>query len=315
MYGTQIRILKKNVLVQLPTISITTLLIHYLIFLHSDDVCLDTLTKAIEQNTASQKLIIDNGFSVIIRNDTDKKQAAHLLWESCRKPGDGIVSRYFNRHISLFFSKRLVSLPIRPNHISIFSIILGIVAGLVTLQADYASILLGALLLQFNSIIDGVDGEIARVKWQFSKVGELLDSVGDHTANFSFLSAFVYALFQNELFLYGQIGIVFLAMWAAHIFFLHYQVIKMKRGDILLARYAIEGIATGALARFIHLLRTVVLRRDAYIAFIFCCVALGAYRFLTCALFIASCFPFAGLVIQTTLSSKKRGVIAEQTTN
>src|SRR5690606_32747233 len=53
----------------------------------------------------------------------------HALWERCRKVVDGFVSRNLNRHISLFISRRIATSPITPNHVSSFTLVLGLVGA------------------------------------------------------------------------------------------------------------------------------------------------------------------------------------------
>lgn len=58
------------------------------------------------------------------------RHAADQLWRGCRKPVDGIVSRLLNRYISLAISRRIAHTAIHPNHISIVTFSLGIIAAL-----------------------------------------------------------------------------------------------------------------------------------------------------------------------------------------
>jgi CDP-L-myo-inositol myo-inositolphosphotransferase len=99
------------------------------------------------------------------------------------KPNDGPVSRYLNRPISVRISRRLVDHQITPNQISLFSFLCSVLAaGLFALDA-YFALLLGGLLAQFASIIDGCDGEVARLKYQSSAYGGWFDAVLDRYAD------------------------------------------------------------------------------------------------------------------------------------
>ncbi len=55
-----------------------------------------------------------------------KERAFYELFEACRKPLDGVVSRNLNRHISIFISKRIVHTPLTPNMMSVFTFLLGL---------------------------------------------------------------------------------------------------------------------------------------------------------------------------------------------
>ena len=93
------------------------------------------------------------------------------------KPQDGVVSKYFNRWFSGFVSRLLIQTNITPNQISIIILLLSrpmLIAGI------YGQIAIAGTILQIASILDGVDGEIARIKGLSSKFGGLLDTVSDY---------------------------------------------------------------------------------------------------------------------------------------
>jgi phosphatidylglycerophosphate synthase len=48
--------------------------------------------------------------------------------------------------------------------------------------------------LQLNSILDSVDGELARLRYQFSKLGQWLDNIADDIVDNAFIAASGYAL-------------------------------------------------------------------------------------------------------------------------
>jgi phosphatidylglycerophosphate synthase len=134
----------------------------------------------------------------VIRADTaaNRRRIVDHLFDACRKPVDGIVSRHLNRHVSIFVSKRIVDTAISPNTITVLTLFLGIAAALAAARATYLWMVIGAALLQLNSILDGVDGELARVRFQHSKLGQWLDTICDDLANTMFYAGTTYAAFQ-----------------------------------------------------------------------------------------------------------------------
>ncbi len=128
--------------------------------------------------------LIDEGWIIEINTSEDAAAAARRLWNSCRKPQDGLVSRYLNRHLSISISKVLAPTWIKPNHISAVTFTLGIVAAVAAGWGGYVGFLLAGLLYQANSVIDGVDGELARVRYEFSVLGEWLDTISDDVSDF-----------------------------------------------------------------------------------------------------------------------------------
>lgn len=110
------------------------------------------------------------------------------LLDSLRKPEDGIISRFINRRFSLAITRRLMNTGIHPNHISIVTLLLGLSCGAVLALGGYWAGVLGAALLQAQSMLDGVDGELARLRYQGSRFGEWLDTVSDDLGELSFLT-------------------------------------------------------------------------------------------------------------------------------
>ncbi|MCL7393552.1 MAG: NTP transferase domain-containing protein [Thaumarchaeota archaeon] len=131
----------------------------------------------------------------------DLEKARKLYWRILRKeltkPGDGLVSRYLNRQISSRISTALYRrrLYIDPNIISIASFLI-CVCGAVFLALR--SLLIGGLLIQASSIIDGVDGELARLFKRVSRFGALLDSFLDRLADLSVIMGLIIALWPLD---------------------------------------------------------------------------------------------------------------------
>ena len=106
-----------------------------------------------------------------------------LLARMRNKLNDGPVSRLFNRPLSVKISRWLVNYPITPNQISLFSFLVSVLAAGLFALGGYPALLLGGLLAQFASVIDGCDGEVARLKFQGSDYGGWLDAVLDRYAD------------------------------------------------------------------------------------------------------------------------------------
>ena len=121
------------------------------------------------------------------------RHAEKILLNSCRKETDGVISRNFNRFISLFISRWLVRLPISANVITVLTTFIGVSTYYFMSSGEYLAMLLGAFLFKLASVLDGVDGEMARLRMSQSKVGAWLDTISD---NITYL-AFLVGLFQG----------------------------------------------------------------------------------------------------------------------
>ena len=89
---------------------------------------------------------------------------------------DGYVSHYLNRRISRPIARALSHTPATPNQVSLLSLV--IAAGAFTaFMMGYP--IVGGLLAQTCSFVDGVDGDLARLTGQSSPIGAFLDAVID----------------------------------------------------------------------------------------------------------------------------------------
>jgi len=104
-----------------------------------------------------------------------------------RKSTDGIVSRYINRKVSMRITSLLIRLhnPPSPDTVSIVSALVTALGGLFL---AIGPTWLGAVLVQLGSILDGVDGEIARALNKQSRGGALFDTMLDRLADIAVIT-------------------------------------------------------------------------------------------------------------------------------
>ena len=100
-----------------------------------------------------------------------------------RKTRDGPVSRHLNRPVSRWLSRYLVRTSVTPNQISLISWLLSCVAAGLMALSGYHALAAGGALAQLASVIDGCDGEIARLKHSESEFGGWFDAVLDRYAD------------------------------------------------------------------------------------------------------------------------------------
>ncbi len=92
----------------------------------------------------------------------------------------------YGRSIANFFVKFLVQTKVTPIHVTLVFGLCGVLAIFSILHSYYV---LAAVLLILKSIIDAMDGELARLKKTPSYFGRYLDSVFDNILNFFILLA------------------------------------------------------------------------------------------------------------------------------
>jgi len=148
------------------------------------DTTLSAAVKVLADEGKAKAFDINGRFWIDVDDpETFKRAERALLAHLKDKPNDGPVSRYLNRPLSVRISRRLVNTPATPNQISLFSFVCSVLAaGLFTFDG-YSALLLGGLLAQFASVVDGCDGEVARLTYRSSDYGGWFDAVLDRYAD------------------------------------------------------------------------------------------------------------------------------------
>lgn len=131
--------------------------------------------------TQKQVRIVDLEGDFWLDVDTPEalRLAERLLLQKLTKPEDGFLAKRLNRPISLRLTKFLAGTSVTPNQVTFSLLAVGIVAAVLFAQGGSLFVVLGALLFQVQSTLDGSDGELARLKFQESRVGGILDVVCD----------------------------------------------------------------------------------------------------------------------------------------
>jgi phosphatidylglycerophosphate synthase len=172
------------------------------------------------------------------------RKAERALFRSLRKAEDGFTSRHLNRYLSLPISRLLARTPFHPNQISIAILGIGLFGAFSAARGQFV---LGALLFQAQSVLDGCDGELSRVTHRGSLTGEWLDTIGDDLTNYGFFGGTGYGLYAatgSPLYLAAGVVTVFSGVVASA---LEYRYLaKIGSGDLL--RYPLSQ-ATNAPAR------------------------------------------------------------------
>jgi phosphatidylglycerophosphate synthase len=108
------------------------------------------------------------------------EDAERAIRRSIFKPTDATIAR-FNRRLSLPISVALIRTPLTANQLSVALVAMGFYAAWLFSVGQYWAGVLGGFVSLAASVLDGCDGEIARLKFQESALGCWIETVGDYS--------------------------------------------------------------------------------------------------------------------------------------
>lgn len=160
--------------------------------------------------------------------------AERALFRALRKTQDGWTSRYLNRAISLSLTRLLVRTPLRPNQVSMAILGVGLIGAWLATWGTENGLMIGAALFQAQSILDGCDGELSRITYRGSRLGEWLDTIGDDLTNYGFFAGASLGLFRlegNSIYLAAGATIVTAGLLTSGLEYRY--LIRIGSGDLL----------------------------------------------------------------------------------
>jgi phosphatidylglycerophosphate synthase len=232
------------------------------------------------------------------------RRAERLLFESLRKPQDGWTSRLLNRRISLAISRWLVQTRLTPNQVSVGILSVGLLGAYLASRGTYASMVVGALLFQAQSVLDGCDGEMSRVTYRGSHLGEWLDTIGDDLTNYGFFGGAALGLHHaTGSLLYLAAGAVVVGTGVVASAIEYRYLLRIGSGDLLkypTSRTASEG--TGFLAAIAPLFK-----RDTFVFLTLVAAVLNLLGPMLVVFAVAAVGIFANVLAAEARMARERG--------
>jgi CDP-L-myo-inositol myo-inositolphosphotransferase len=158
----------------------------------------------------------------------DEPSAGWRILKATGKSGDGPVSRWLNRPISRSVSAVLLWLlpATRPIYVTWFNALIALAMFLSLAFGGPGGLVAGALLFHAASVLDGVDGEIARAAFRSSPSGAALDSAIDMATNLMFFVGVCI-----NLWLAGDIWHAVLGAWGVFLVVIGTLIMARRGGD------------------------------------------------------------------------------------
>ncbi|WP_048884847.1 CDP-alcohol phosphatidyltransferase family protein [Aurantiacibacter atlanticus] len=217
------------------------------------------------------------------------------------KPTDGIVSRHLNRPVSQGITR--VLLHVFPQIIPLYATVAVAIFALVMIAAlllgGTTGAIIGAVLFQAASVLDGVDGEIARATFRTSQAGATMDSVTDAFTNLGFIMGLSWNLCQQGETLpasAGAAGLVLLAIGLLILGTIAYRRDGRVHFDALKTRFSTSPNPIGAVLAKIFM-------RDFY-ALALALAVIAGFAGLALFLFAGAVAGWLAIVVWTVLFSR-----------
>jgi len=176
--------------------------------------------------------------------------AERKLMVTVRKVTDGPIAKRVNRPISGAISRRLVRTGVTPNQLTFANLFIGFLSAGLSAVGGYFAFLIAGVLFQVTSILDGADGEVAKLTFRSSKQGEWFDTVSDNVTYVACLLGLTIGATRHALpRFYSISGAVGLVMAVATFASLYTYLIRQKGSGSLLAVEYDFRTRTGPIAR------------------------------------------------------------------
>ena len=133
----------------------------------------------------------------IINSKKDILQTKKALLNSLKMPSDSLIGRYLFRPISINITRMLSLTPATPFLLTLFNFFVGVLAVAFIAFGDYWIGMIGGIIFLFGSILDGCDGELARLKCVPSEFGKYFDEIRDEVIHFFLILAIGYGYMQE----------------------------------------------------------------------------------------------------------------------
>ena len=140
----------------------------------------DTLRRALAARRAG---VVRGGWCLRATSPDTRKDAERRLYADLGSVIDTRLDRLLHRPLSRHLTRVAVALGLSPNLISLVNLALGLLAASFMAKATVGNTLLGIVIYFASAVLDHVDGEVARLTYAESRLGEWLDVTVDNVVH------------------------------------------------------------------------------------------------------------------------------------
>jgi len=146
-----------------------------------------------------------------VRETDGPRNAERMLFQALQVVQgslDGVMDRYVNRKLSRLCSRFFLRLRCPPTVITVLSLMVGLTGAACFAMGSYWLDILGAVLFQVAVIFDCCDGEVARLTFAESRVGQVLDIVADNIVHMAIFAGVAWGVAQNSLWQSSSLSLI-----------------------------------------------------------------------------------------------------------
>jgi len=165
-----------------------------------DASVVEIIPSRLEQYVGPGRHLLPAGTSVFLQHPITESSSPIVDWllSIGPKSQDGFMARNFDRYISLAISRLLLNTRIAPNMMTCLSCFLGLAGTVFFLNPVGPYHFAGASLVWLHSVLDGCDGELARIRFQESVLGGDLDFFGDNLVHLSLFGCLAAGFYRAD---------------------------------------------------------------------------------------------------------------------
>ncbi|MBF8248250.1 MAG: hypothetical protein HW374_1050 [Bacteroidetes bacterium] len=138
---------------------------------------------------------------------------------------DELINTYLLRPVAGLIVRLLYRTPVTPNQVTVASTVAGLCAALFYLGGTSGSIAAAGLLVTLKDVLDSADGQLARARNQYTRIGRFLDSIGDFVVDLAVFSAIGWVLYKSSgepvMLLFAFLGFVGITLRVSYHVFYH----------------------------------------------------------------------------------------------
>ncbi|MES1164436.1 MAG: CDP-alcohol phosphatidyltransferase family protein [Verrucomicrobiota bacterium] len=150
-------------------------------------------TTVVGANVVRPRNVVPHGDltdGVRVVDETTRVEAEDAVFAQLLRGDLGLIARHLNKKISFRITRHILCrLPVTPNQVTLGAAVVGLLGCLLITRGTYVSLIAGMALAQLQSILDGCDGELARVRFQQTAIGEWLDTFVDDFLNLAIVAS------------------------------------------------------------------------------------------------------------------------------